>query len=176
MSAQADRYRNIVKRIYHDRTIGYHPDMAKALGSVKAALFFQQLLWWDGNPSVISRDGWFWKTTPQMYEETGLSEAEQNSARKCLTNAGLIETKLDYTEFKTQDGETHKNWQKVFWYRVDDDRMADIMTDFYETGAVLERRKPGNRKTAEQKREKGRFKKVPLPIKSDKETDLIGTT
>jgi hypothetical protein len=28
------------------RTIAYHPEVARMLGNIKAALFLQQLMWW----------------------------------------------------------------------------------------------------------------------------------
>jgi len=45
------------------RTIAFHPDMARMLDSIKAALFLQQLMWWTSK----ARDpqGWVYKSVKE---------------------------------------------------------------------------------------------------------------
>ena len=73
-----------------DRPVAYHPMLAKRLGSVKAALFLSQLLYWHGK----GRHGdWTWKTFADFYDETGLSRKEQDTARALLRKKGLLDEK-----------------------------------------------------------------------------------
>jgi len=84
--------KEMVINILADRPIAYHPDLARACGGVKAAVFLSQLLYWTDRQH--RRDGFIYKTQKAIEEETGLSKYEQRTARKVLVEHGIIEDKL----------------------------------------------------------------------------------
>ena len=61
-------------------------------GSVTAALFLSQLVFWT--PKTQNKYGWIHKTITRVYDETGLTRYEQASARRCLLETGMIQEKL----------------------------------------------------------------------------------
>jgi hypothetical protein len=71
------------------RRIVYHPSLARLLGSLKAAIFLEQLMYWT--PRAKDRDGWVYKTAVEWEEETGLTYEEQKLARKILRKHGVME-------------------------------------------------------------------------------------
>jgi hypothetical protein len=73
------------------KPLDYYPSMAKALKSVKATLFLCQLLYWQGKQE---NEEWICKSQVQVYTATGLSRAGQDTARRILRQAGIIEEKL----------------------------------------------------------------------------------
>jgi DNA-binding transcriptional MocR family regulator len=70
----------------------YDAALAKYLGSIPAAVIFHQLNFWAGKTS--RRDGWFWKSSRDLEDETGLSDKQVTLAVKKLKDAGFIEVKL----------------------------------------------------------------------------------
>jgi len=73
-----------------DRPVAYHPILAKVLGSVKAALFLSQLLYWCPR----ARSDWIYKTANEFYEEIGMSRKEQTTARKLLVKHKVLKEEL----------------------------------------------------------------------------------
>ncbi len=73
------------------RSVAYHPMVAKALESVKAAILWDQLNYWDEKTTDPNR--WVYKTQEELYDETGLSRKEQETARKICIEAGVLEEK-----------------------------------------------------------------------------------
>jgi len=72
------------------RPVAYHPSIARALGSVSAAIFLDQLLYWTGknaDPRGIYKDA------KECEVETGLSYAKQAAARKLLVGLGILNEK-----------------------------------------------------------------------------------
>lgn len=80
-----------IHAILYDQPVAYHPVVAKAVGSVTAGILLSQLLYWT--PRGGDPDGWIWKTQDQIYEETGLGRREQETARRYLVAAGVLEEK-----------------------------------------------------------------------------------
>ncbi len=73
------------------RPIAYYPSIAKALGSVNAALLVCQLTYWCGkehNPKLGIH-----KTAAEIEAETGLSVQEIRTARKILGAKGILTEK-----------------------------------------------------------------------------------
>ena len=66
--------------------------MVKALGSIKIAVFFSQLLYWWGKGK---KEGWVWKTQKEMEEETTLSRFDQDTAIRKGIKLGILETKRE---------------------------------------------------------------------------------
>jgi len=74
------------------RPIAYHPAIAKAFGSVNLALMWSQLYYWSER--TTDPDGWIYKSHDEMFEETGLSRREQDTARKLGVSLGVLDDKL----------------------------------------------------------------------------------
>ena len=76
------------------RTIAVYKCLIAVAGSVKAAVFLSQLVYWVRHGrDVAATQGWIFKSVVQMFEETGLSEREQGTCKKKLLERGLIETR-----------------------------------------------------------------------------------
>jgi hypothetical protein len=83
-------YQRRIFNLFQSRTIAYNPDLARALGSVVAALFLGQLLFWYGKGK---KPGWIYKTEKETHAETGLSRKQQETAIRICKKAGFLETK-----------------------------------------------------------------------------------
>jgi hypothetical protein len=70
-----------------DRPIAFQRPFVTMTGSVTAALFLSQAVYW----SKRGDNGWFYKNRDQWLEETGLSRTEQETARKKLVSIGVLE-------------------------------------------------------------------------------------
>jgi len=78
-----------------DQPIVYHRVYRRITGKTVAGLLLSQLVYWqrivdEGRGGI---NGWFYKTSREIEEETGLSRHEQVTARNCLTKLKIIETK-----------------------------------------------------------------------------------
>lgn len=69
-----------------DRPIAYHRVFVEITGSVAGAVFLSQLVYWHRR----TKGAWFYKTVQAWKEETGLTRYEQESARKRLTQLGIL--------------------------------------------------------------------------------------
>lgn len=72
-----------------ERVIAFRPEIGKILESNDAAIMFQQLCHWS--KYTKSREGWVYKTSKEMDEETNISERKQRKAREILINIGWVE-------------------------------------------------------------------------------------
>lgn len=68
--------------------IAYHRVFAHIGGGATAGLFLSQAFYWT--PRTKNPDGWFYKTSAEWEQETGLTRWEQETARKQLIKRGLI--------------------------------------------------------------------------------------
>jgi hypothetical protein len=73
------------------RPIAYQPIMAKAFGSVKLAILWAQMYYWSDKGK--NEEGWIYKTREDLFEETGLSRKEQETARTIGAKLGVLESK-----------------------------------------------------------------------------------
>lgn len=88
MSAKA------LKALLGDRIVGYHPVLARIAGGAAEGVLLSQLLYWDSKMEAArgrTWDGWFWKVASEIYEETGMTRVEFETARANLVKRGLIE-------------------------------------------------------------------------------------
>jgi len=106
----------LFSEIIKDRPVAYHPDFAKALGSVQTALFLSQLLYWSDK----GKNGWIYKTQQEFYEETGLSRREQETARRKLKERGILEEK-------------YQGIPRKLYYKVNFQKLAEVMFAYYTT-------------------------------------------
>lgn len=74
-----------------ERVIAFHPEIARELGSIPAALLFQQIHYWSQRST--REDGFIYKTMREIEEETYLTRDQQNRARKLLVKLGWLEVK-----------------------------------------------------------------------------------
>lgn len=86
-----------LRAVLGDRPIAYHPILARVAGSVPAGILLGQLLYWDSVMSTArgaTWEGWFYKSSKEINQETALGRYAQDCAREELRARGLIETKL----------------------------------------------------------------------------------
>ncbi|MCI0653670.1 MAG: hypothetical protein L0Y39_04230 [Methylococcaceae bacterium] len=75
-----------------DRPIAFHRCFVDLTGSVTAALFLSQAVYWQKRVPD-EPEGWWHKTREEWAEETGLSRREQESARQILKQLRVLEEK-----------------------------------------------------------------------------------
>lgn len=91
--------------------VAYYPGLVKHLGSVNAVLFFSQIFYWQDK---ATSDLGVYKTVEEIEAETGMTYREQVTARK-----QLVEHKVLI--------ETHKRFEHKIYYRIDVDRLDEIL-------------------------------------------------
>jgi hypothetical protein len=85
---KAQTCRQRVKEMLPNRTVGYSPDLARAVGGATIGLFLSQLLFLSDKGA--NPDGWVYKSEAEMGRETGLTKREQQTARRKLLSLGVI--------------------------------------------------------------------------------------
>jgi hypothetical protein len=85
---KAQSHRQRVKDLLPNRTVGYSPDLARAIGGATIGLFLSQLLFLSDKGA--NPDGWVYKSEAEMGKETGLTKREQQTARRKLLALGII--------------------------------------------------------------------------------------
>ena len=98
------------------RPIAYQPVLAKAFDSVKLGILWSQLYYWHDKGS--EKDGWIYKTQHEIYDETGLSRKEQETARKIGRELGVLEERYVKAESR-------------MFYRVDINRAIEVVNKFF---------------------------------------------
>jgi hypothetical protein len=91
--------------------------LARFLGSVKAAILLCQLLYWHGKGEDDPE--WFFKTIEELYEETGLTRYEQDSAIRKCKKRGFIEVRK-------------KGIPSKRYFRVNLERLASELSKSYK--------------------------------------------
>jgi hypothetical protein len=86
---KAQTHRQKVKDLLPNRTVGYSPDLARAVGGATIGLFLSQLLFLSDKGA--NTDGWVYKSEQEMGRETGLTKREQQTARRKLLSLGVIQ-------------------------------------------------------------------------------------
>lgn len=76
------------------RPVAFYPSIARLTGTISSALFLCQLLYWSDK----TKDGWIYKTSKEIYDETSLSYTQQRTARERLKGLNLIEERNAKTE------------------------------------------------------------------------------
>lgn len=102
-------------KAFFQRQIAYPPVIAKATGSVKLTIMWQQIHYWSDKTQ--DPEGWVYKTREHMFEETGLSRKEQETARDLGMKLGVLESKV-------------KGTPPVVHYRVNEDKMAAVIEKY----------------------------------------------
>jgi hypothetical protein len=86
---KAQTHRQKVKELLPNRTVGYSPDLARAVGGATIGLFLSQLLFLSDKGA--NPEGWVYKSEAEMGRETGLTKREQQTARRKLLALGVIQ-------------------------------------------------------------------------------------
>ena len=80
-----------LKALLSSRPVAYYPELARAVGGIAPALFFQQIVHWQGrNPNA-----WVFRTQEELEAELAMSAKVQAAARQHLVKRGLLEEKHD---------------------------------------------------------------------------------
>jgi len=108
-----------IESLLTDRPIAYHVVLAQAVGSVNAGVFLSQLLYWT--PRAHDKDGWIYKTQDDIYQETALTRREQESSRRRLTQAKVLQEKKAGVPSR-------------LFFRVDMDKLTELLMGEAEDG------------------------------------------
>ena len=97
-----------------DRPIAYHRCFVTLTGSVTAAVLLSQAVYWSRR-TAEGNEGWFWKTSSDWEEETGLSRREQDTARGILRGLGFWQ-------------EEKRGIPARLWFRLDLEQLEQLLT------------------------------------------------
>ena len=97
------------------RAIAHFPTLGKIYGS-NSALLLSILCFWDGKGVDPE---WVYKTANEIYDETGLTEEEQRSARARLVTSGAIK-------------EDRRGIHRKMWFQVQWDAIESHLTSFQD--------------------------------------------
>lgn len=78
-------------RIALEKPIVFYPQLAKALGGINEALFWQQCYYWSDKTKRT--DGFFYKTQEEFTKEISLSDYQQKRIRTKLVELGVLHEK-----------------------------------------------------------------------------------
>ena len=78
--------------IFLGRPIAFYAELARELGGIEEAIFYQQIHYWGQRGK--RDDGFVYKTVEELEEETTLSRYQQDRIRKKLIKKGWLEVKL----------------------------------------------------------------------------------
>ncbi len=95
------------------RPVAYYPGLKKITKSTTATILLCQLIYWTGKQA--DPEGWIYKTSADLEEETGLTYDEQKTARTQLVKLGFIEEvyrRLDHQmAFRIMANSINENWR-----------------------------------------------------------------
>ena len=112
----ANNYQKAIYNILGSKTIAYNANLAKVLGSVKAAILLGQLLYWNNKGEDKE---WIYKKTEELQEETALTYSEQTSAINICKEKGVLEVKLARIPATRH-------------FRVNNEKLIDLIARFKE--------------------------------------------
>ena len=95
------------------RPVAYYPGLVKVMGSPHAVIFFSQIFYWQDK--AHAEEG-VHKTREAIQSETGLTFEQQATARKQLVSRGILI-------------ETHKRLEHKMYFRVDCNRLDEIINE-----------------------------------------------
>jgi hypothetical protein len=107
--------------------VAYYPALAAPLGSVNAAVLFCQLYYWTKRST---NELGVHKTVEELTYETGMSRAEQETARRALKKCGVLI-------------ETYRRIEHKLYYRLDIDMLEALLEPRNEAAADADRSESG---------------------------------
>jgi len=97
------------------RVLAYYPNLKKLTGSTTSSILLCQLLYWSDR--VKNEDGWIYKTTDEIEEETGLTYNEQKTAKTVLLDLGVLEQErkrmAHTTRYRINRDMMDKKWEEI---------------------------------------------------------------
>lgn len=107
-----------MRGLFSDRPVAFHPQLARLLGGINAALLFQQIAFWSNTKpdSAPGLGAWIWKTQAELESETALTRYEQEGARRHLRRRGVMQ-------------ENRRGVPARLHYRIDWRRFFEIIED-----------------------------------------------
>lgn len=136
--------------ILGQKTVGFYPVIAKALGSAPAAIMVSQAFFWQykakfGSPIVIDGEQYFSKTVAEWYEETSVSESAQRLARSILVKHGIMIERL-------------AGLPASMHFRVDINALVAVINGYLSTGIAVAA-KHGNKEREITRTGSGKFRR-----------------
>lgn len=115
-----------IQSIFGSRIVSFHAIFAKAIGSVPAAVMLSQAFFWQEKAKNkdgvrIGEEMFFSKTGEEWYDETGLTESQQLTARKHLLIAGFWV-------------EQRAGLPAKMCYRIDVEALVAVISRYLKTG------------------------------------------
>lgn len=107
-------------------SLSYYADFAKMTRDIAAGVFLSMCFKWHGHTK--DPDGWMYKTQDEIYQETGLTRRNQETARKKLKKLGFIEEKKEGVPAR-------------LYYRLDIDKITGWRNPPNKKGAIRPTRK-----------------------------------
>lgn len=92
------------------RPVAFYPSLVKALGDRNEAIFICQMAYWRGKGE--SKDGWIYKSSDEIEQETSLTYKEQTNVRSGLKEKGILNENYARSE--------HNLYFKIDWDRVNE--------------------------------------------------------
>ena len=112
------QFRDWLKSLLGNQVVSYWPALAQLFegpGALAAALLTSQILYWSAEPKV-QNGGWIVKGVDELAYETGLTKETQKTARRLVSEIGLIECKLTGAP---------RQWH----YRIDLERLQALLCE-----------------------------------------------
>lgn len=109
----------IIAEHFKQPGILYIAGLSIMFSSVQAGILLSQLLYW--NDKGWNKNGWIYKTSDDLYFETGLKRSGQETAIKVLKRYGFLEVKLAGIPAKRH-------------FKIDMDKLDSLLTSMLETG------------------------------------------
>lgn len=108
--------------ILGSRYVAYYPTLASVTGSPKAALMLGHAMYMTRvvMEKQPARAGWFWKTSAEWKQATGLTVRELETARRTLVTAGVL-------------SEERRGMPAKLWFRVNLDELAKGLCEMANT-------------------------------------------
>ena len=105
-----------------NRYVAYYPSLAGMTESPKAALMLGHAMYMTRvvMEKQPAREGWFWKTSSEWKQITGLSVRELETARKVLLKDGILQ-------------EERRGMPSKLWFRVNLDQLSKRLCQFANT-------------------------------------------
>jgi hypothetical protein len=106
-----------IEALLTDRPVAYHPILAHVLGSAIAAILLSQFLYWL--PRSRDHEGWFYKDRDEIQAETGLTRDNQETARRVLREASILE-------------ERYAGMPKRLYFRIDITELTKSLSGYVQ--------------------------------------------